>query len=53
VKYIAFLHGKITAICQAILARKDEEIKECESFYEDMAFPACKELIERFEVKNY
>lgn len=105
--YKAFLHGKIVAICEEILAgkigiiagsrslvslhfqlfekddsdfsvfrlidsdtdhlpvdeerknwsikaleRKDEEIKEHESFYEDMAFTACKELIERFEIKN-
>jgi hypothetical protein len=105
--YVAFLHGKVIAICEAILrgtvgviagsrilvalhfelfenddsdfsvfrlidsdtdhlpvdkerrnwsaealARKDEEIKECESFYEDMAFVACKELIKRFEIKN-
>ena len=104
--YAAFLHGKVTAICEAILrgtlgviagsrilvdlhfelfendsdfsvfrliesdtdhlpvdkerknwsaealAGKDEEIKECELFYEDMALAACRELIKRFEIKN-
>jgi hypothetical protein len=33
------------------LGRKDKEIAEAEAFYKDMAFEACKRLIERFDLE--
>src|SRR5687768_6188016 len=33
------------------LARKDKEIAECEAFYKDSAFAACRNLIARFDFK--
>jgi len=33
------------------LEKKDKEIAEAEAFYKDMAFEACRKLIERFDLK--